>query len=315
MRSEKFILQNLIIPLGTQVVTKVEVMDSKGRPVRPSGLLGIIVQAPTDPSHSYLVKLADGTLLSLKRHQLIIRKEQQHEHINEIIANLEEYDMEKFLIYRCITGSRAYGLDSEESDTDYRGIYLPPADLHWSIFGVPEQIEIAENEECYWEMEKFITLALKANPNILECLYTPLVELMTPLAQELISMRAIFVSQLVFQTYNGYAMSQFKKMEADLRNHGNVKWKHAMHLIRLLLNGIQVLKEGTITVIVTEHRDRLLSIKSGGEQWESIDKWRLELNNEFEEEYKKTRLPARPDYNAANKFLIKARRSMADRQS
>jgi len=34
-----------------------------------------------------------------------------------------------------------------------------------------------------------------------------------------------------FQTFNGYAMSQFKKIEQDIRNHGEVRWKHAMHLL------------------------------------------------------------------------------------
>jgi predicted nucleotidyltransferase len=50
-------------------------------------------------------------------------------------------------------------------------------------------------------------MALKANPNVLECLYSPLVEMATPLAQELLAMRSIFLSRLVYQTYNGYVMS------------------------------------------------------------------------------------------------------------
>src|SRR3989454_1394671 len=32
-------------------------------------------------------------------------------------------------------------------------------------------------------------------------------------------------------------MSQFKKLEQDLRARGEIKWKHAMHLMRLLLSG------------------------------------------------------------------------------
>jgi uncharacterized protein len=42
---------------------------------------------------------------------------------------------------------------------------------------------------------------------------------------------------MIFQTFNGYAMSQFKKIEQDIRNHGEVRWKHAMLLLRLLLTG------------------------------------------------------------------------------
>jgi predicted nucleotidyltransferase len=97
-----------------------------------------------------------------------------------------------------------------------------------------------------------LTLALKANPNILECLFTPLVEYANELAGELVSMRRIFLSKLVYQTYNGYVMSQFKKLEADLRSTGDVKWKHAMHLIRLLLQGIEILREADLIVRVSE---------------------------------------------------------------
>ena len=60
----------------------------------------------------------------------------------------------------------------------------------------------------------------------------------------------IFLSKLVFQTYSGYVASQFKKMQADIRNQGRVKWKHVMHLIRLLLSGIHVLREGFVAVAV-----------------------------------------------------------------
>jgi predicted nucleotidyltransferase len=89
-------------------------------------------------------------------------------------------------------------------------------------------------------VQKFLTLALKANPNVLQCLYTPLVEMVTPLAEELLAMRVMFLSQFVYQTYNGYVMSQFKKLEQDLQNRGAIKWKHAMHLLRLLWSGITI---------------------------------------------------------------------------
>ena len=48
------------------------------------------------------------------------------------------------------------------------------------------EIEDHAAQECYWELERFLRLALKANPNVLECLYTPLVEHATPLAEELV---------------------------------------------------------------------------------------------------------------------------------
>ena len=151
-------------------------------------------------------------------------------------------------------------------------------------------------------------LALKANPNVLECLYTPLVEKATPLGEELLAMRASFLSRLVYQTYNGYVASQFKKMQADIRNQGQVKWKHVMHLIRLLISGISVLRHGFVPVRVDEHREQLLAIRRGEVPWEETEKWRLSLHGEFDQAVQQTKLPERPDYERANALLIKARR-------
>src|SRR5262249_19119684 len=119
----------------------------------------------------------------------------------------------------------------------------------------------------------------------------------------------IFLSKLVYQTYNGYVMSQFKKLQADLRNHGTVKWKHVMHLLRLLISGITVLQEGFVPVRVGEHRERLLAVKRGEFPWEEVDRWRLSLHAEFDAAFASTPLPDRPNYEQANALLIEARRA------
>jgi predicted nucleotidyltransferase len=212
-----------------------------------------------------------------------------------------------------VVGSQAFGLSGDDSDVDRRGICLPPAELHWSLYGVPEQIENNDTQEAYWELQKFLVMALKANPNILECLHTPLVEHATPLAQELLAARQRFLSKLIYQTYNGYVMSQFKKLEQDLRARGEIKWKHAMHLMRLLLSGMSALREGELRVRLDEHRDALLTIKRGEQPWPEVNAWRLRLHKEFDEAFASTHLPERPDYAWANEFLLKARREMANR--
>jgi uncharacterized protein len=301
----------LILPVGTQIVTRSEVKDSMGEE-QPRGAVGVIVQAPVDSAHTYRVRFSDGSEASLRQQELAVRKQFQREglEVGELVD--PALDLSHFVIYRCIVGSRAYGLEAAGSDVDRRGIYLPPAELHWSLAGAPEQLENSEREECYWELQKFLTLALKANPNVLECLYTPLVESAPPLALELLAMRDCFLSRLVYQTYNGYVLSQFKKLEGDLRNRGELKWKHAMHLIRLLLSGVTALREGRVQVHVGEHRESLLSIRRGETPWTEVNEWRLRLHREFDAAYASTTLPERPDYERVNAFLIRARRSMVE---
>jgi predicted nucleotidyltransferase len=307
---------NLILSVGTQVVALVEVRGTDGKPVHPRGAVGVIIQSPSDYWHSYRVRFPDGFEASFARKELAVLAQFQSGGVIDAAAGasaalLAEYDLQKHVIYRCIVGSRAYGLDDEQSDSDRRGIYLPPAELHWSLYGVPEQLDLNATEEVYWEAQKFVVLALKANPNILECLYTPLVETCTPLAKELLEMRGQFLSKMIYQTYNGYVLSQFKKLQADLRNSGVVKWKHLMHLLRLLLAGITVLENGELNVNVGSHRDRLLAIKRGEETFERCEAWRLELHARFDKALTGTNLPETPDYHAANDWLVRARRSMA----
>jgi len=304
-----------ILPVGTAVVTKAEVKGAAGGTTCPAGAVGTIVHAPVDAEHSYRVRLPGGEEVSLRQSEFQVLKHFQRPEAPaaataELADAMTEHGLYQYVIYRCIVGSRAYGLDHAESDVDRRGVYLPPAEMQWSLFGVPEQLENKETDECYWELQKFLTLALKANPNVLEVLYSPIVEHVTPIGQELLDMRAGFLSKLVYQTYNGYVMSQFKKLEADLRNCGQIKWKHAMHLVRLLLSGIAVLRESDVPVRVVEHRERLLAIRNGRAEWDEVNAWRLELHKQFDGAFRQTALPDRPDYEAANALLVKARRSM-----
>jgi hypothetical protein len=296
---------------GTQVVSRIEVRGPNHSLVHPRGAVGIVTRTPAVPGENFLIRFPDGFEASLARDQLEVLK-----HFKDRLGahgpgsgsgTLPTFDLEDFVIYRCVVGSRAYGLDTDASDTDRRGIYLAPAHLQWSLFGAPEQFEDNAAQSCYWELQKFLTMALKANPNILECLWSPLVEKATPLGEELLAMRQGFLSQMVFQTFNGYALSQFKKIEQDRRNHGDVRWKHAMHLLRLLLTGAAILREGRVPVRVEAHRDRLLAVKRGEVEWPGLDAWRQQLHHDFERALADTQLPERPDYEAANGFLVKAR--------
>ena len=121
-------------------------------------------------------------------------------------------------------------------------------------------------------------------------------------------MRGCFLSKLVHQTYTHYVEAQFRRMQTALRRRGEVNWKHAMHLLRLLLSGITVLQEGFVAVDVSQHRERLLAVRSGRIRCQEVDEWRMELVAEFDSALARTTLPAHPDYERADRFLICARR-------
>lgn len=294
---------------GTQVVSLANVLGTNHTLAHPRGAVGVVTRTPAAVGEKYIVRFPDGFEAALERAQLDVLK-----HFKDrldggaIPIAVDGFDLESCILYRCVVGSRAYGLETDDSDTDRRGIYLSPADMNWSLYGAPEQFEDNATQSCYWELRKFLVMALKANPNILECLYSPMVEKTTPLGEELTALRERFLSQMIFQTFNGYAMSQFKKIEQDIRLHGEVRWKHAMHLLRLLITGAAALREARIPVRVEAHRERLLAVKRGEVPWADLNVWRRELHQDFERALAQTKLPERPDYEAANTFLIRARR-------
>lgn len=288
----------LILPIGTSVVLRQSV------PPHPEGAVAVILRAPLDAQHSYRVRFPDGSEATLARSSFGVRRHEKNQ-LPDV-----EHDFTPFVQLRVVVGSRAFGLNTDTSDTDLRGFYLPPAREVWSLAGVPEQLEYGE--ECYWEAKKFVLLALKANPNILEVLHSPLVEYASPVARELLDIRRAFLSRLVYQTYGGYVMGQFKRMEADLRQHGEVRWKHAMHLLRLLQSGTQLLQTGELTLNVGPERERLLAVKRGEVAWAELEAWRLELHAEFDRAAEQTELPERPDYGVVEDWLLRARRASLD---
>ena len=162
------------IVAGTQVVALIEIRGPNKSVVHPRGAVGVVTRTPTGDELHFLVRFPDGFEKSLTREQLEVLK-----HFKDRLGaagGQALFDFESQVIYRCVMGSQAYGLETEESDTDRRGIYIAPAELQWSLFGAPEQFEDNSAQACYWELQKFLIMALRANPNILECLYSPLVQ-------------------------------------------------------------------------------------------------------------------------------------------
>ena len=333
IRSIRKVSPGYVIAAGTQVVLKVSKVvaavqeeTAQGAAYRKTGTVGIVIQCPPSNDEPYVVQFADGTTAKAYFHELTLRRKE----VEMELARLE-VDLLPFVIYRCQVGSKAFGLAGEDADDDLRGIYLPPASLHWGLRKLPEQLELGKasggrqppdikqpavnesvgdaTDQVYWEFEKFLLLALKANPNVLETLWTPVIHFAMPLADELRGLRQAFLSQHLYKTYSGYVLSQFRRMAAVCKTQGTFKTKHAMHLIRLLHSGIHALRTGEILIDVGEHRDELLGIKRGELTFDQVMQQALALDKQFQAEFERTTLPEQPDFAAVNTFLVKARRS------
>ncbi|MFE3328397.1 DNA polymerase beta superfamily protein [Streptomyces sp. NPDC059176] len=215
------------------------------------------------------------------------------------------------MIYSCVMGSRAFGLATDDSDTDRRGVFLAPTPLYWRFDKPPTHVEGPAPEQFSWELERFCELALRANPNVLECLHSPLVEHVDDTGRELLALRDAFLSRQVHVTFARYAAGQHRKLEADVRQHGAPRWKHAMHLVRLLASSRDLLRTGRLAVDVGGHRDRLLAVKRGEVPWEEVESLMNRLVAEADAAALNTPLPDGPDRARVEDFLVRTRRASA----
>ncbi|MFI6597658.1 DNA polymerase beta superfamily protein [Nonomuraea sp. NPDC050536] len=205
------------------------------------------------------------------------------------------------VILQVVTGSRAYGLDTPESDTDRRGVFVVPTPEFWRLDKPPTHRDGPLPEQFSWEVERFCVLALQANPTVLECLWSPLVELATPSGERLLGLRDAFVSERARQSFLEYAQAQCKRLDPE-----RPRWKQAMHMIRLLLSGLHLLEHGSPLVRVGGHRDRLLAIRRGEVPWAEVEAWRARLAAQAATA--SSVLPAVPDRKAVEEFLMDVRR-------
>jgi uncharacterized protein len=293
------------LPDGTQVVLREVATDQTGARVQ-RGATGRTVGR--DGEGRYLVQLTDGRTVACRRDQLSLRRAFQQD---VAIGGTDEAQGHRLVaehtIYAAVVGSRAFGLAVEDSDTDVRGVYLAPTEAFWSLAKPPPHVDGPGPEVFSWEVERFCELALKANPNLLEVLHSPVVLTRTPLGDELLALRSAFLSQLAYQTYSGYVLSQFKKLEADLRQRGQPRWKHVMHLLRLLICARDLLRHGRLVLDVGENRDRLLAVRRGQVEWAEVEAWRMTLHAEVDGALQHTPLPAVPDTGAVNAWLYSVR--------
>lgn len=129
-------------------------------------------------------------------------------------ANDVKYNIDNYLIYSCITGSHAYGMATESSDVDVRGIFDLPLREWLSPYTIVDFVE-GDGDTVYYGLNKFLNLITSQNPNILELLWVNdenLIITETESSRFLRNNRKTLLSKEVFNTFGGYAMAQFKKM-------------------------------------------------------------------------------------------------------
>jgi predicted nucleotidyltransferase len=224
------------------------------------------------------------------------------------------FDYESRLILKYVGGSYAYGTNIEDSDTDYRGVVIPPKSYFLGLDRF-EQHESKNPDLVYLGIRKMVFLALSGNPNILECLYADEYLLMTSYGTRLLEIRNEFLARNCMRAYMGYAQQQLHRLNSRSDPVGRVEkraaliekykfdTKYALHVFRLLKTGIEILKEGVLRVRRPDAAF-LLDVRNGKYTLEQVNKMAEDLIKEMREAEEKSTLPERPDYNRVNQVVI-----------
>ena len=123
---------------------------------------------------------------------------------------IETIRKEGLIILECISGSKAYGLDTPTSDTDIKGVFILPKYDYYGLHYI-EQINNETNDVVFYELGRFLELLSYNNPNILELLNTPedAIIYKHPFLDEIATDRIL--SKLCRDTFGKFAYSQIKK--------------------------------------------------------------------------------------------------------
>ena len=307
-------------------------------------------------------------------------------HLNENLADN--------IIYLTISGSIGYGTNLDNSDIDLRGVAIERKE---NLYGFQsfEQFEDTETDTVIYGLKKFVSLALKGNPNILELLGTKDEQLiyMNKYGETLRKNKELFLSKRIVNTFGNYATAQLRRLQNalardkypqeekekhilgsinnqmnhfstnytefpkgsmklyidksnkqdketeilmdihinqyplrdfariysemnnivhdyDKLNHRNRKkdegklLKHAMHLIRLLVMGTEILNIHQINTYRTEEHDLLMDIRKGKYSYDELFKMVELYEFKFKQASLSTTLPEEPDKKQVEELLI-----------
>jgi uncharacterized protein len=220
------------------------------------------------------------------------------------------------LIHLFVGGSELHGAKVKDTDDlDIYGVYLEPPELVlgldkqdfyvWSTAGDERRNGPDDVDVCLYSLRKWAGLASKGNPTALHFLFSQNYAAKPKEWEEILKSRRVFLSRQAALQFRGFAESQVRRLQGlgtgkkgqrhELIGVHGYDIKAAMHVIRLLNEGIELMRSGTITLPRPE-KELLITIRTG--QYGSLERVLTLANSlflELEEAEAKSGLPEKVD--------------------
>ncbi|WP_158882101.1 nucleotidyltransferase domain-containing protein [Amycolatopsis anabasis] len=239
---------------------------------------------------------------------------------------------ERGTILRCQVGSGLHGTAVRgQDDRDEMGICVEPPEYVIGLSRFEQYLYRTQPEGVrsgpgdldliVYSLRKWMRLALSGNPTVLLPLFVPESEIvrLTDLGRELRARPELIVSRQVAHRFRGYLRAQRERMlglrgkrtnRPELIEKYGFDTKFAMHMVRLGVQGVELLETGRITLPIPEPwLTWLRDLRQGRHTKDEALAAATELEQRLEKLSTSSPLPERPDAARANAWLVRAYQS------
>lgn len=220
-------------------------------------------------------------------------------------------------------GSTAHGTNTVDSDHDFMGIFVEPPQFVTGILSLDTITDktavggarstAADTDTTLYPLRKWAALASRGNPTVLTAFFAPTYEIRTPSGDALLDNKALFLSRDAGGRFLGYMTSQRAAMTGQrnkrtnrpelVQTHG-YDTKFAYHMIRLGLQGVELMESGNIQMpMAQENRNGLLNIRRGVLNKEEVLAWSFEIEEKLLAAITLSYLPPVPNTASINELL------------
>lgn len=232
-------------------------------------------------------------------------------------------------VLRCQVGSVVHGLNLEgQNDRDEMGICVEPPEYVIGLRAFEQFILRDQGEHVrsgpgdldltVYSLRKWTRLALEGNPTVLLPLFVPEDEIvtLTPVGRDLRANAHRFLSRRAGERFLGYLRAQRDRMAGTrggrhtnrpelVERHG-FDTKYAYHMVRLGLQGVELMESGGITLPMPEpDRSWLLGLRRGEHTRDEALERAGELESRLEDLCRASHLPTAPDTGWADRWLVR----------
>lgn len=232
-------------------------------------------------------------------------------------------------ILEVVVGSTLHGVNVKDGleDLDLMAVVIEDAprmvgffqEDTWTHRTKPEGVrsEAGDVDWVAYGLRKFLSLATKGNPTILLALFAPeeFIRVIDSRGYQLRELAPDIVSRQVYAPFRGYMRQQHERL-LGLRGQRNVTrpelvqahgydTKYAAHIIRLGLQGEEILLTGRLTLPLPEdQRELVLKVRKGGFTLAEISEQIIAVENRLVSAFEKTTLPEKPDVKKVQAWMI-----------